>query len=178
MLVYLQMLDTAGKRGFFAALYECNYRLMLKKATTILGNSGWAEDAVHDAFLRIIKYLDKFRDKSAVDQQYLCIAIARNAALDVIKKNNRYVSIPIDKIEPGEELIADGDDQFLVADIMLTLDAEVKKLDEPLRDVVTFRFFEQFTTRETAELLGISEDAVKVRLHRARKQLLEALRNG
>ena len=55
------------------------------------------------------------------------------------------------------------------------LEDALQDLDEKYRVTFTLRDMEQFSTRETAELLGISESNVKVRLLRARLQLRERL---
>jgi RNA polymerase sigma-70 factor (ECF subfamily) len=51
----------------------------------------------------------------------------------------------------------------------------VDRLAEPYRVVFMLREVEQLSTRDTAEALGIGEEAVKVRLHRARAMLRDAL---
>ena len=61
------------------------------------------------------------------------------------------------------------------AEVRQLLEEALDELDEKYRTVFTLRDIEQFSTRETAEILGITENNVKVRLLRARLQLRERL---
>jgi RNA polymerase sigma-70 factor (ECF subfamily) len=154
------------------SLYINNRAPMYHRAYAVLRDRGLAEDAVHEAFVRISKCVHRFEaiDKPH-ERQYLCVAIARNMALNILRKRDN-APLPID------ERLADAQ-----ADVPLRLDlaAAISALDEGLFHVVVFRLRYGFGTAETARLMGITQGAVRQRLNRARKILkreLECYVNG
>ena len=67
------------------------------------------------------------------------------------------------------------DDLFLRAELRETLATSIRELPEVYRTVLLLRDLEELSTRETAEMLELSEDAVKTRLHRARLAVRQRL---
>lgn len=174
MLVYLQLLDTAVERDLFTRLYQEHRAVMLNRAEKILNASGWAEDAVQDAFFKIAEQIHLFVGKPYREQRYLCVAIVRNIALNLLHKNERYDLSEESEFSP---FVTQEDTRFLRADQMIVLKQAIRTLDDLSRDVLILRTFEGYTTKETSVLLGISEGDVRIRLYRARKKLMEELRN-
>ena len=62
MIIYLQMLEDLSDRDKFTLLYNKYRRLMLYVANQILNNQDDSEDAVHEAFLSIIRNIKKIQD--------------------------------------------------------------------------------------------------------------------
>lgn len=145
-----------------------------------------AEDATQQTFVKVLENLESFREESSVSTWVL--RIATNHALTMLRKRRPDRNIPLDVIPPGgngdgpmphpQYIARWGDnpaDLAERAEIRELLEAALDGLDEKYRVVFTLRDVEQFSTRETAELLGITESNVKVRLLRARLQLREQL---
>ena len=145
-----------------------------------------AEDATQQTFLKVMENLDKFREEASVSTWVL--RIATNHALTMLRKRRPGRNIPLDIVSSGDaadgplphpEYIAHWKDNPADlaerSEVKHLLQQALDQLDEKYRVVFTLRDMEQFSTRETAELLGISESNVKVRLLRARLQLRERL---
>ena len=177
MLIYLAMLDTAEERDFFARLYEANRSLMLRKAMSLLRNHSLAEDATHNAFLRIIHHLGRFEAADSDVQRYMCLAYVTNEAEKLLRAETAHQTEPITDEETGEELLPANENPYVSAAERQRLAAAIENLEEKYRDVVIFRLVQGFSTRETANMLGISESLVATRLHRARKTLMEVLQD-
>jgi RNA polymerase sigma-70 factor (ECF subfamily) len=154
--------------------------------TRLLRQRQDAEDATQQTFVKVMENLDKFREESSVSTWVL--RIATNHALTMLRKRRPERNIPLDVVPPG----GDGEGpmphpHFIArwgenpaelaerAEVKRLLESALDELDEKYRVVFTLRDIEQFSTRETAELLDISESNVKVRLLRARLQLRELL---
>jgi len=110
--------------------------------------------------------------------------IATNEALMVIRrKHPEVVSIdePVETEEGEQEPLQIIDwcclpeNELLSAETKERLDAAVQKLPERLRVVFVLRDINDLSTHETAEVLGLSDTAVKTRLSRARLRLREEL---
>ena len=79
----------------------------------------------------------------------------------------------------GSWFIPDRDDEVLVAfdvqEVGVRVRAGIDRLPDSYREVLLLRDIEELDTEETAKLLGVSTNAVKTRLHRARQALREVL---
>ena len=146
-----------------------------------------AEDVAQEALLKVFQSFDQLRDPARV--RPWIFRIAKNACL---MKRRRSVFAPARELSLDEFLPArradDGgvkleiadwskipDDGVLKAEMKNVLDRAIGDLPEPYRSVVLLRDLEELSTAETAQILDVSEDVVKTRLHRARLALRKAL---
>jgi len=138
---------------------------MLQRAVSILGNQTLAEDAVHDAFIRIVRHAGRLKKMTSEEQRYLCLTIVKNVALNMLRDRRDTDPLP-------ETL------QTISRDIILDMDitTAINSLEEGHRHVVLLRLRYGFSTIETARLLGIKQGTVRSRLNRAREILREVLR--
>ena len=86
LMLYLQMLDTPEEKVRFEEIYLKYREKMFHVADSILHNDQDAEDAVHNAFLRIIKKFSRFQNIPAKDLAPQVIVIARNEAISLQRK--------------------------------------------------------------------------------------------
>jgi len=146
-------------------LYKTYLNVMLSKAQSILGDRALAEDAVHEAFIRISRHTSRFNTMSTDERRYLCITIVKNAALNMLRDRKRTAELL-------DDLPATHNDINLAIDI----DAAINALDEGHRHVVLLRLRYGFDTFQTAKLLGIKYGTVLSRLSKAKKLLQNALK--
>jgi RNA polymerase sigma-70 factor (ECF subfamily) len=153
---------------------------MLAVARRLLRNEEDAQDAVQEAFLGAFRNLSKFEGHSRVSTWLHRIVV--NAALMKLRSKSRRPEQSIDELLPrfnssGEaqelprpwrsgvaDALEDKESRQLVRD-------QIDRLPEAYRTVLLLRDIEELDTHETAELLQLSENAVKTRLHRARQAL-------
>jgi len=137
---------------------------MLQRALSILGDHALAEDAVHEAFIRISRHIGRFERMVSEECCYLCLTIVRNAALNILRDRRDTDPLPENQ-------------QAVSNDVLLGMDitSAVNSLEEGHRQVVLLRLRYGFDTSETAKLLGIKQGTVRSRLSRARKILCDAL---
>ena len=86
LMLYLQMLDTPEEKVRFEEIYLKYRDAMFRAADGILHNDQDAEDAVHNAFLRIIKKFSRFQNIPAKDLAPQVVVIARNEAISLQRK--------------------------------------------------------------------------------------------
>ena len=89
MLIYLSLLDSREDKNKFTQLYNTYRYTMLYTADNILQDKGLAEDAVHDAFLRIAKNLHKTGAVDSPRTKAFVVIIVRNIALTMAKRHGR-----------------------------------------------------------------------------------------
>jgi RNA polymerase sigma-70 factor (ECF subfamily) len=165
------MENAGGSKNLLEELYLSNHTIMLKTAGRI-APSGWAEDAVHDAFLRISNNIEKFIPLSCNERRYLCVSIVRNVALNMLRDSRPRETLAFDETLAGAASV-EGD--VLSAERLSCIERCIAMLEPALRDVIDLRLALGYSTEETAALLGISREAVRTRLHRGRAKLREIL---
>ena len=177
-LVALQAGDRAQFARFVDAYSGQVYRLGLK----MLQNPQDAEDILQETFIKAYKALPNFEGRSSLSTWLY--RIATNEALMFLRKK-RPEQVSVD--EPIET--DDGDErprqiidwcclpehELMSTESRANLDHSVQQLPDSLKAVFVLRDIEGLSTRETADVLDISEAAVKTRLSRARFRLRELL---
>jgi RNA polymerase sigma-70 factor (ECF subfamily) len=172
----------AGDPLAFAQLVEENQNQIYNLALRMLNNPQEAEDVLQETFLSAFKALPGFEGRSSLNTWLY--RIASNASLMRLRKKQPD-TVSVDEpltLEEGdmvprqlvdwsgipEEILLSGESRQV-------MDAAVAELPESLRVVFILRDIEGLSTQETGEVVGLSEGAVKTRLHRARLQLRELL---
>lgn len=164
----------------FTYLFESYSDKVFRLAVGLLEDEIEAEGVVQDAFLRLFERLDQFEGRSRLSTWLY--RVSYNLAMDRLRQN-RPVALP-DAYDDDDDLPVPtnlGDwshmpERLLTeAEITAELDKAIAGLPEGLRAVFILREVEGLSTQDTAEVTGLSESNVKVRLHRARLELRERL---
>ncbi len=158
----------AGDAGAFEALVRRHLRAANAVALGVLGNPADAEDVCQDAFLAALERLEDCRDPERFAGWLL--RIVRNRAL------NARESLALRRGEPLETVAGasggrDPGRDAERAESRERLLAALSGLTPAQREVVLMHDLEGWKHREIAELLGISEEASRVRLFQARRNL-------
>jgi RNA polymerase sigma-70 factor (ECF subfamily) len=173
----------AGERQLFHQLIQPCERSIYYLLFSLLRNQEEAEDAAQETAIKVYQNLGRFRGDSQFRTWVL--SIARNEGLSRLRKTDSRREESLDAA--GEDGSGDFTPALLTSWREVPAEAlERKELGEILRkaveelpaiyrNVVLLRDVEEMDVRETATALGISEGAVKVRLHRARAMLQRAL---
>ncbi len=153
---------------------------LLAVARRLLRNEEDARDAVQDGLLAAFRCMDSFQRQSAPETWLHRIVV--NAALMKLRTRRRKPETSIEELLP--QFLEDGHHQEHVhewpacpeqqlgqRETQAIVRACIDRLPESHRTVLLLRDIEELTTEEAAEALGITEGAVKVRLHRARQAL-------
>ena len=179
------VLVTEAKAGSYPAFEELVNRYenkIYRLGLNLTGNPQDAEDVLQEAFLKAFLHLPEFREDARFYTWLVRIAI--NEGLMRLRKQRADTSVPIEDAEgkEGETLpreFADWrtypEEQYKQAEIEQILQKAAQSLSPGFRTVFLLRDVEELSTQETAELLGLTEGAVKARLFRARLQLREEL---
>jgi RNA polymerase sigma-70 factor (ECF subfamily) len=172
----------AGDPEEFSRIVDAYSSKIYRLATKMLNQQQDAEDVLQETFIKAYRGLKSFDGRSKISTWLF--RIATNEALMVLRrKHPEVVSIdePIETEEGEQEPIQIVDwcclpeEELLSEETKERLDAAVQKLPERLRVVFILRDINDLSTHETAEILGLSDTAVKTRLSRARLRLREEL---
>ncbi len=172
----------AGDQAAYVQMVERYSPTIYNLALRMMGTREEAEEVLQETFLSAFRSVGRFEGRSQLGTWLY--RIAYNAAMMRLRRRQ----LPVTSIdaasqnEDGEivprQLVDWGalpDELLLSAELRRVLDAAVAALPEGLRSVFVLREIEGLSTTETAQVLGLSEANVKVRLHRARLALRERL---
>ena len=162
LVYYLQMLDTPEEKMRFEQIYLKYRGLMYRVADSILRNRQDAEDAVHNAFLRIIKHFKKFQTTPVEDLAPQVVVIARNEAISLLRK--RKGDAPL---EDWDGLAASSES---ASDYHALVDS-FTRLPQTYRAVMEMKLLLGCSDGEIAAKLGLSKTAVSTRISRGRQLL-------
>lgn len=166
MFIYLAMIEAPEERDRFERIYLKYRYLMLHVANNILQNHHDAEDAVHEAFIAVIKNLEKFSDVESPKTRSLIVLIVERKAIDILRKKQRENLLEINEDILGIETPVPGDHSLADA---------IARLPAHYREVLLMRYDNGLTTREIAKLLDITESGVRKMLGRAKRELRSEL---
>lgn len=172
----------SGSPQALAALFEAYADRIYRLALSLLRDPSAAEDIVQETFVSAMTHLDRFEGRSSLGTWLY--RVGYNASLDWLRRRRNE---PLPPDEPGDESETVPLPRSLVewtltpeskqaeGEMAAELDRAIGELSESLRLVFLLRDVDELSTQETAEALGLTEGAVKVRLHRARLALREKL---
>ena len=173
----------AGEPAAYRQLVERNSANIYNLSLKLLGDEQEAEDVLQETFLNAFKAIDRFEGRSQLSTWLY--RIAYNASLMRLRKRQQMTTFSLDepRRESGEEQLSRPlvdwsllpDDQLLSAEARQEMDKAIAELPETLRSAFVLRDIQGLSGQETAEVLGITVQAVKNRLHRTRLRLRERL---
>jgi len=174
-----------GHAGAFEEFVEHFRSKIFQYSWLMCGQREDAEEVAQETLLRVFGSFSQLREPERV--RPWVFRIAKNACL---MKRRKSIFAPMQELsldelgagldgEPRAFEIGDSsslpEDELLRSELRVALHRAVAELPETYRAVVLLRDLEELSTEETAQILDITSDAVKTRLHRARLALRQKL---
>lgn len=170
--LYLALIDDEPARLLFEELYLAHRHTMVCAANRILRDQMLAEDATHDAFMRILNHLEKISDPKCNKTRNFLVLIVRNIALDYIRSQKRKAETSYDANEYAyADQRSNPEEEYLAKEAKENIEKDIASLHPTYALVLSMKYSLGFEDREIAQMLNISHDNVRVQLSRARKQL-------
>ncbi len=153
----------------FYEVYEQHYDRVRNFILARVLNRWVADDLVQETFLRVLQNLSKVRNQAKLSSWIF--RIAANLCQDYFRSTSRKL-IPFED-NPAGELPAESslEKEMEKYQTSLLVQDLIKLLPESMRQVIYLCDIKEESQQEVADTLGLSLENVKVRLHRARKQL-------
>lgn len=170
MFIYLSMIDSWEDKRKFEHIYIEYKQVMYYAANRILKDSHAAEDAVHQAFLRIIDHLEKIDENDGRKTKAFLVVISEHIAIDIYRKRKREKTLSFDEME-----IYVTDNKAIQDDYSDEVAFAISQLPVNYSTVLRLKFSQGYNDAEIAQLLHINEDNVRKRISRAKKKLSQIL---
>ena len=161
-----------GDAALFEILMRRHNQRIYRAVRAVLRADDDVEDVMQQAYLNAYTHLRQFAGGAQFSTWLTRIAV--NEALSRRRRNALFVQGE-DEMILADETTPDPEQQASAAELREVMEREVAALPDAFRTVVVLRDVEGASTSETASILGISEDLVKTRLHRARALLRDRL---
>lgn len=142
---------------------------MLSVAKSVLHEHSLSEDAVQDAFVKIVNNAKRF-DKQTNGYAWIC-KITQNCALNILRRERRHRAENIDDCF----FLADSSDPFGNTENTVTLQNALSVLDDTEKKVIYQKYFMDFTVRDIAAALSMSKSTVQRTVDRAESKLRQYL---
>jgi len=170
------MLDSETDRENMAQIYEAHRAELLIRATKITINKEMAEDAVHNAFLSIIKHKDKLFRLSKRELRAQLIIIVKNKCIDLLRQRDYFSDESIDDMKHTVE--SDDlpvEDKIISAESYEAIREHMAKLDEQNLLVLEMKYIRGLTYKEIGEEMGITAKHVDTKIMRAKNKVRKLL---
>ncbi len=160
-----------GRAMDFIKLYDSHYRQVRKFILTITKDDWVADDLLQETFIRVKKNMKSVHKTDKISSWIF--KIAYHLCMDHLKKKHKETRYPVENgkndfdILPFKKL-----EQQQMNDCIRE---KMERLAEPMRIIIDLYDIMEFTHKEIAGILSITEQNSKVKLHRARKELKSIL---
>ena len=161
MLIYLMMIDSPEDQSKFEKVYLTYKGLMYHTAYKVLNNEEDAEDAVHNAFVKIAESISKIGEPVCPKTQVYVVTIVENKAIDLYRAIQRRQKV---------KYVDDVSGITIEESRVHGLAACIAKLPPHYRQVILLKYHMGFSCKEIAKLLDITEaNAIKLDQRAKRK---------
>jgi RNA polymerase sigma-70 factor (ECF subfamily) len=163
-----------GESELFELIMRRHNQRLYRAARAILRDEAEAEDVMREAYVRAFAHLDDFAGRASFKTWLTRIAVHEALA----RRRRRARDGGLDEAEEAMgQARAPRDPETLAAgrELGRLLEAAIDELPEAYRAVFVLREVDELSTADCAEVLELSEDVVKQRLHRARERLRDEL---
>lgn len=168
-----------GDRNAFEILMRRNNQRLYRAARAILRDEAEAEDVVQEAYVKAYKNLRQFAGRASFSTWLTRIAVhealhraRRSKQKEEIDAMEEYQRDSVEQLSTGAET---PERKASIAEVRELLERSIDALPDSYREVFVLRQVEEMSTTDTAACLGITEENVKTRLHRARAMLRKEL---
>jgi len=164
-----------GDHGAFGVIVETYRDRLFGLAIGILRERSAAEDVVQETFIKAYKNLTGFRGDSSIYTWLYRIAV--NTAHNHLRRASRRTEVDFEEVAPIIEARGQNPAESTAnAELGVAIDGAIQNLPPRQREVFMLHYFERMTHREIAEVLGVTEGAVKANFFHAVQKLKGALK--
>ena len=176
MFILALSIDEAEKIDMIFRQYESQ---LLGFLCNLLKDKKAAEDVLQETFVQICKNVNKIRDPDSIATKNYVYRIAENKAKDLFRKKNKTDAVT----NPYDDNVITIMDELEVRRITASvplgewIDEWLQELSREDQDILIFKYGQEWEDIEIAEFYGISHEAVRQRLCRARRRLVSIIQN-
>ena len=170
--IYFSILETEKERNRLSELYNEHKLTLFLCAKKILNNNEMAEDAVHSAFLSIIENKKKYFELDGRNFLYLAVLIVKNKCIDILRKQNKYSSTPLDELEIYVESGGKSvEEQAMFNSEYEAVRGHLKAIDVISKQVLVMKYYYGMSYKEISEELGLTQKQIDNKIMKAKAKV-------
>lgn len=158
----------SGSKPAFERIVHQHRQTVARTVKGMLGDGGDAEDVGQDTFIRFYHAMNQYKGEAALGTYLTRIAI--NLSLNALKKRGKRRWLVLDY---KTDMVVQEDNFQHKKEVKEEIEYALKQLEPEFRSVVVIRLLQGYSTKETADILGIPQGTVLSRLSRAQQKLKE-----
>jgi RNA polymerase sigma-70 factor, ECF subfamily len=171
MLFFITTIKDDEIRSQLEEIYLLYNKELWHIANVILNDMHEAEDVVQTAYEKFYNYLSKNIDMKCNKTKGLIVIIVRNIAINLFNQRKRRTNVDITELE---DILYDGDDSdpeisVLRLDKSEWIARQLAKIKHEYADILSLKYEYGYSDKEIADLCGINEGNVRIRILRAKK---------
>lgn len=166
--LYLSLVENENDKEKFEEIYIRYKSLMLSRAYEILRDRELSEDAVHNAFIRILKNLEKLDETDSNRTKGFVMIVLENVAKTMYVKNRRQNIIELNENISEDTNVEIDTEKKLTAEFIAQ---KIAQLPDTYREIITLKYLHGLNDKEIASVLNISQTSARKRLQRSREKL-------
>jgi len=163
----------AANPADFKKIYDECMQMLFKISYRIVNDEEAAEDLAHDSLIKANEKAIVF--PSLNDAKYWLIRVVKNASLNYVKRKDRERKAYEKALYEENRKNESGETDLLKQEAVNKAREALKKLPKNLQEVLMLREYGDMNYKEIGKVLGITEGNVKVRIFRAREQLIKLI---
>lgn len=160
-------------KPLFRTLVDQHQQLVYSQAMFILADTGEAEDATQEAYVRLWAALNKPQPSREFDTESAkawLLHVVRNLCIDKLRRRKPVADAELDELE-NHSAHGKPAAQLMSKQLSTWLSSAIARLKEPYRSLIILADLQQRSIKEVAQSLDLNENQAKVYIHRGRKQL-------
>ena len=179
ILLTINEIENEDERALVQRLFFDYGRQVKALAQSILHSEHDAEDALHDTFLKIIKYREKFVQIDGDETKRLIVIYTRSVCFNLYRRKKRESGFAAEAGDADDGTSAadrEADDVDVLESVLARESAErlkgaIDALPSPAREIVLLKYYGEMTNLEISDLLGINASTVGSILHRSLQKI-------
>lgn len=157
-----------GNKEAYGELYKKYFKKIYRYCSFNTNHDELAKDITQETFVKAWIKIKDFELKENWSLQAFLFTIARNLIID---QSRRKKELQIDEFENNLETDENLVDDFDKKEDIKKIKTALSKLDEVERQIIILRYFEEMDTKDVAQVIGIKDGALRVRIHRVLEKL-------
>lgn len=173
--LFILAIENDDDRQFVADIYTRYRPALYRKAQKVLHDNDRAEEAVHEAMLRVIRYLDRVREIPSDELLPYLITIVQTTSISIYNKSKQHQKAALGVIDDWAASLSDEGsciDDILIREEKTELLKEcLKLLSQREIDILNYFYTLELPQKEIAKLTGLTPENVRKIISRIKKKV-------
>ena len=174
LLFYLSLIESDEDKSKFERLYYEYNKLMKYVAIKEIHDEYLAEDAVHEAFIKLTRYIKGIDENESHKTKAFIVIVVKSVCKDMLRKLKQDKFFSLEEID---NIGCTNNEAFKNIELQDVYSA-IESLSDTYREIIELKVYYDLSDKQIADIVGIDNSAVRKRLQRGREILRKKLAEG